>query len=131
MAVIALLFQMPRSRIRNNTRRMWSEVAMVHAIAEYNYGRMKLATAVKECAVRRTTSGREAAEYGGRQHNLVAYKRNSALGFENEKFREHIFKLQRTGHGMTLAEFRRAAFKFIKKNGVYSKFSAEKYMVKV
>jgi hypothetical protein len=41
------LFQMPRCRGRKSTTGMWSEVAMSHAIAEYNSGRIKLATATK------------------------------------------------------------------------------------
>jgi hypothetical protein len=97
MAVAALLFQIPRSRIRRSTRGMWSEVPMAHAIAEYNSGRMKLATAAKEFAVPRNTSGRKVAEYGDDDNRiLVAYKRNSALGLENAKFREHNLKLQHT-----------------------------------
>jgi ribosomal protein L32 len=57
MAVTALLFRMPRSRIRKSIRRMWSEVAMAHAIVENNSGRMKLTTAAKDCAVPGNTSG--------------------------------------------------------------------------
>jgi hypothetical protein len=37
------------------------------------------------------------------------------LGFENEQFREHILKLQRTGYGLTLMEIRRTAYKFVQK----------------
>jgi hypothetical protein len=48
MTIIARLFQMPRSKIMKSTREMWSEVAMAHAIAEYNSGRMKLAPAAKK-----------------------------------------------------------------------------------
>jgi hypothetical protein len=131
MAVTALLFQMARSRIRKDTRRMWAEVVMAHAIAEYNSGRMKLATGAKECAVPQNASSRKSAEYGDDDNRiLVAYKRNSALGFENEKFREHILKLQGTGYKLTLVELRRTAFKFMQRSGIHSKFSAEKCMIK-
>jgi hypothetical protein len=62
-AVTALLFQMPRSRIRKNTRGVWSQVAVAHDIEEYTSSRMTLATAAKEFAVPRNTSARKAVEY--------------------------------------------------------------------
>jgi hypothetical protein len=55
---------------------MSSEVAVAHAIAENNSGRMKLGTAVKDFAVPRSASGRKAAEYGDDgNRSVVAYKR--------------------------------------------------------
>jgi hypothetical protein len=61
---------------------------------------------------------------------LVAYKRISVLGFENETFMEDILKQQHFGYGLTLVELRRTAFKFMKRNGVKTKFNAEKCMEK-
>jgi hypothetical protein len=71
---------------------MRSEVAVAHTLAGYNSGRMKLATAAKEFVVPQNISGRKAAEDDDDNRSLVAYMCNSALGFENEKFTEHIIK---------------------------------------
>jgi hypothetical protein len=77
---------------------------------------MKLATAAKEFAVPRNTSSRKAAEYSDDNRSLAAYKRNSALGFANEKkFTEHILKLQHIGYGLNLVEAKRTGFKFVEK----------------
>jgi hypothetical protein len=59
----------------------------------------------------------------------VAYKRETALGFENEKnFMEHIFKLQKICFGLTLIELRKTAFKFVHRNGIRTTFNTEKVM---
>jgi hypothetical protein len=82
---------------------MWSEVAVVHTIAEYNSGSMKMVTAMKDLATRRNTLRRKAAEYNGNDSGYpVTYMRVTALGFENEKFMEHVLKLPRIGLGLTL-----------------------------
>jgi hypothetical protein len=58
---------------------------MAHAIAEFNSGRIKLATAAKGFTVPWNTSSNKVAEYGdGDKRSIAAYIRNSALGFENE-----------------------------------------------
>lgn len=91
---------------------MRSEVAIAEAIALYirDSGRMKRVTAAKKCAVPRNTSGRKAAEYSDDNRNLVAYKRNSALGFANEKFTQHTLKLRHIRYGLTLVERKRTVF---------------------
>jgi hypothetical protein len=87
---------------------------MSHAIEEYNYGRMKLATATKEfCGPTKhlNTLFRKAAE---RSHSdcrgPVTFKTDKGLGFVNEKkLMEHILKVQRIGYGITLMELREQA----------------------
>jgi hypothetical protein len=49
MTIIASVIQMPKSVIRRRIRRMCFEA---HVTAKYNSGRMRLATAAKEFAVR-------------------------------------------------------------------------------
>jgi hypothetical protein len=69
MAVPALLFHLPRCRIRESARGLWS--------AEYNSGGMKLA---KDFALPRNASGREAAEYDDDDNrSLLACKRMSQV----------------------------------------------------
>jgi hypothetical protein len=59
----------------------------------------------------------------------VAYKRDFALGFENEKtFTEHILKVQSIGYGLTLVELRKTDFEFVQRNGIETEFNAEKGM---
>ena len=67
---------------------------------------MKLATATKEFAVPRNSLRRKAAEHSDNDcRGPVAYKRDTALGFENErKLVEHILKLQQIGYGLTMTE---------------------------
>ena len=55
-------------------------------------------------------------------------ERETALGFENEKFMEHILKLQKIGYGLTLMELRKTAFKFMHRNGIRTTFNTEKGM---
>jgi hypothetical protein len=82
---------------------MWSEVAVACATAEYNSGKMKVAIAAKELAIRLNSSRIKAAEYNGDDSGCpVTYKRVSALGFENKKFMEHVLKLQSIDFGLTL-----------------------------
>jgi hypothetical protein len=64
---------------------------------------------------------RKAAGYSeDNKRCLVEYKRNSALGLKNEKFTEHILKVQRIVYGLTLVELRKTAFKFMERNGIQS-----------
>jgi hypothetical protein len=94
MAVTALWFQISISIITRSARGLWSDVSMAHAIAEYNSGGMKLATAAKEFAVPRTVLRRISDYSDDDNRGLLACKRNSAFGLENDKFTEHILKLQ-------------------------------------
>ena len=103
---------------------------MCQVIAEYNSGRMKLATAAKEFGVPRNTLRRKAAEHNDNDcRGSVAYNRERDLGFENEKkFMEHILKLQKTGQGLTMIELTITAFKFVHRNGIRTTFNTEKGM---
>jgi hypothetical protein len=93
---------MPRSRIRKNTRGMWSEAVVVDDVEKCSSHRFKLATAAKEFALPRNNSARKAAEYGDDcNRSLVAYKENSFLEVEKGKFREHIVKVKCIGYGLT------------------------------
>jgi hypothetical protein len=100
---------MLRSGVRKSSGVTWSEVAISHATAEYNSGRMKLAIVGKEFAVPRNTLRRKAAEHSDNDgRGLVAYKRDTALWFENEgTLVEHMLKLQQTGYGLTMTELRK------------------------
>jgi hypothetical protein len=82
---------------------------MCQAIVEYNCGRIKLASAAKEFGVPRNTLCRKAAEHDDNDCRApVTYKRETALGFENEKkFMEHILKLQKIGYGLILIELKK------------------------
>jgi hypothetical protein len=66
---------------------------MVHAITEYIFRRIKLATAGKEFPASWNTWRNNSAKCNDDDNrSLAAYKIHSILGYENQKFMEHIQK---------------------------------------
>lgn len=71
---------------------MKPEIEMVHAIEKY---------ILVEFIIKQQVT-REAAAYNcDDRRGPVTHERDSALGFENEKYMEHILKLQINGHDLT------------------------------
>jgi hypothetical protein len=76
---------------------------VVHAIAECNFCRTKVATAAEVFAVLRNTLRRKGAECTGDDcGSPVSCKRVSVLWFEDERFKEYDQKLRSIDFGPTL-----------------------------